>query len=141
MATVPAQSFCAPARAKLIAALRSMPGVCGVLPSSAWPGITRTPSCFQRTAMSLPPFCGAGEAFCFLGRAEQGLGLVHAFLLFGLRIGIGDDPGAGLHVHATVLDERRAQHDRGVHVAGGGEIADRAGIEAALLLLQLVDDL
>jgi len=47
IATVPAHSFWAPTRAKLIAALRSMPGVCGVLPSSEWPGITRTPSCFH----------------------------------------------------------------------------------------------
>src|SRR6185295_7368427 len=47
MLTVPAHSFCAPARAKLIAALRSMPGVCAVLESSEWPGITRTPSCFH----------------------------------------------------------------------------------------------
>src|SRR5262245_17318115 len=47
MLTVPAHSFCAPARAKLIAALRSIPGDCGVLPSSEWPGITRTPSCFH----------------------------------------------------------------------------------------------
>src|SRR5438093_2149313 len=47
MLTVPAQIFCAPTRAKLIAALRSMPGVCGVFGSSEWPGITRTPSCFH----------------------------------------------------------------------------------------------
>src|SRR5258705_11426376 len=48
MCTVPAQSFCAPTRAKLIAALRSMPGVCAVFGSSRSPGTTRTPSCFQR---------------------------------------------------------------------------------------------
>src|SRR5688572_29111104 len=47
MVTVPAQIFCAPTRAKLIAARRSMPGVCAVLVSSEFAGMTRTPSCFQ----------------------------------------------------------------------------------------------
>jgi hypothetical protein len=42
----------APARAKLIAALRSIPGVEGTLGSSWSPGMTRTPSCFQRSASS-----------------------------------------------------------------------------------------
>src|SRR5258708_17039772 len=43
MVTVPAHSFCAPARAKLIAAARDMPGVCGVLVSRSRPLTTRTP--------------------------------------------------------------------------------------------------
>src|SRR5689334_3648032 len=47
MCTVPAHSFCAPVRAKVIAAWRSMPGVCAVLASSLSAGTTRTPSCFQ----------------------------------------------------------------------------------------------
>src|SRR5262245_13879801 len=47
MLTVPAQIFCAPTRAALIAALRSMPGVWAVLGSSEWPGMTRTPSYFH----------------------------------------------------------------------------------------------
>src|SRR5439155_17948262 len=107
MATVPAHSFCAPARAKLIAALRSMPGVCAVLESSEWPGITRTPSCFHLVVSSsfMPVTCllpaprRSRETACLLGGAEQRLGLVDAFLLLGLRVGIGDDAGAGLHVH------------------------------------------
>jgi hypothetical protein len=48
IATVPAQIFCAPTRALLIAAWRNMPGVCAVLGSSWSPLMTRTPSCFQR---------------------------------------------------------------------------------------------
>src|SRR5688572_9171754 len=52
MVTVPAHSFCAPARAKLIAALRSMPGVCAVLGSSECPGMTRTPSCFHLVSVT-----------------------------------------------------------------------------------------
>src|ERR1700704_3404254 len=103
-----------------------MPGVCAVLGSSEWPGITRTPSCFHfgsvivfLCALSLPASSSAREALGFLGGAEQRLGLVHAFLLLGLRIGIGNDAGAGLHIHGAVLDERGAQHDRGVHVARG----------------------
>jgi hypothetical protein len=55
MCTVPAQSFCAPVRAKLIAALRFMPGVCAVFGSSWSAGTTRTPSCFQGTLVS--PSC------------------------------------------------------------------------------------
>src|SRR5205823_9071821 len=47
MWTVPAQIFCAPTRAKLIAAARFMPGVCGVLVSSWSPGMTLTPLVFQ----------------------------------------------------------------------------------------------
>src|SRR6266853_1368457 len=47
--TVPAQIFCAPTRAKLIAAARFMPGVCGVLVSSWSPGMTLTPWVFQST--------------------------------------------------------------------------------------------
>src|SRR3954469_14637355 len=49
MWTVPAHSLLAPTRAKLIAALRSIPGVCAVFASSWLPGMTRTPSCFQRS--------------------------------------------------------------------------------------------
>src|SRR6266446_4773732 len=45
--TVPAQIFCAPTRAKLIAAARFIPGVCGVLVSSWSPGMTLTPLVFQ----------------------------------------------------------------------------------------------
>src|SRR5216683_4773278 len=51
MWSVPAQIFCAPTRAKLIAAARFMPGVCGVLVSSWSPGMTLTPLVFQ----SMPP--------------------------------------------------------------------------------------
>src|SRR4051795_8283358 len=47
MWTVPAQIFWAPTRAKLIAAARFIPGVCGVLVSRLLPGITRTPFSFQ----------------------------------------------------------------------------------------------
>src|SRR4051812_23699526 len=146
MLTVPAQSFCAPARAKLMAALRSMPGVCAVFGSSEWHGITHTPSCFHfgsaisQLLRSLSPSGRAREAARLFGGAEQSLGLVDAFLLLGFRIGIRDDAGAGLDVHRAVLDQRGAQHDGGVHPASGGEIADRAGIEPALLLLQLVDN-
>src|SRR5216684_6254412 len=50
MWTVPAQIFCAPTRAKLIAAARFIPGVCGVLVSSWSPGITLTPLVFQSIA-------------------------------------------------------------------------------------------
>ncbi len=44
-------------------------------------------------------------------------------------------------MHAPVLDHRRAQHDAGIHLTIGAEIADAAGIGAARIALQLVDDL
>src|SRR4051794_26528522 len=43
MTTVPAQSFSAPARARVMAAIRLIPGVWGVLGSSSSPRTTRTP--------------------------------------------------------------------------------------------------
>ena len=71
-----------------------------------------------------PRFTRRGEAQGLLGGAEQGARLVHAFALFARRIGVGDDAAAGLHMHHAVLDHRGAQHDAGVHLAVGGEIAD-----------------
>ena len=55
----------------MIAAARCMPGVCGVLVSSASPGITRTPSVRQSRVMALTlarrqPFAGGG-----VGREER----------------------------------------------------------------------
>src|SRR5262249_22048917 len=88
------------------------------------------------TARLLPPARRAGEALGLLGGAEQGLGLVDAFLLLGFGVGIGDDAGAGLHVHGAVLDQGGTQDDAAVELASGGEIADRASIESALLLLE-----
>src|SRR5688572_10447892 len=55
MTTVPAQSFSAPARARVIAAARLMPGVWGVLMSSSLECTTRTPSCFHfRSGLLIP---------------------------------------------------------------------------------------
>lgn len=45
--TVPAQSFWAPTRAKLMAAARDMPGVWAVLVSRLSAGTTQTPLCFH----------------------------------------------------------------------------------------------
>lgn len=45
--TVPAQSFCAPTRAREMASARVMPGVCGVLPSSSPLRMMRRPRVFQ----------------------------------------------------------------------------------------------
>src|SRR4051812_33481181 len=53
MCTVPAHSFSAPTRAKLIAAARFMPGVWAVLASSWSPGITRTPVLRQSVCVVL----------------------------------------------------------------------------------------
>jgi hypothetical protein len=42
----------------------------------------------------LPVLGGAGKSTSFLAGAKQGRGLVDAFLLFVLRITVGDDAGA-----------------------------------------------
>src|SRR6516225_6030800 len=143
-----------------------MPGVCAVLGSSACPGMTRTPSCFHLGARSrsvltfmwllssavvlsgptraswlLSPPRRARKAFGLFRGAEQRFGLVDAFLLLALGVGIGDDAGAGLDIHHAVLDQRRTQHDAAVELACGGEIAHRSGIEPALVRFELVDDL
>jgi hypothetical protein len=55
MVTVPAQIFSAPARARLIAAARDMPGVCGVFGSSESPGMTFTPLWRQSTGAAGEP--------------------------------------------------------------------------------------
>src|SRR5438067_1767742 len=52
MVTVPAQSFCAPALAWLIAAARLMPGVCRVLVSSSPARTIRTP-CVRQSGCPL----------------------------------------------------------------------------------------
>src|SRR4029453_9227862 len=143
-----------------------MPGVCGVLGSSACPGMTRTPSCFHLGARSrsvltfmsslscavimpgptraswlLSPPRRARKAFGLLRGAEQCFGLVDTFLLLELWVGIGDDAGAGLDIHHAVLDQCRAQHDATVELARGGEIAHRPGIEPALVGFEFVNDL
>src|SRR5437773_3396975 len=75
MWTVPAQIFCAPTRAKLIAAARFMPGVCGVLVSSWSPGMTLTPWVFQSTppasCLSLMSLFPALETALSYGRAGR----------------------------------------------------------------------
>ncbi len=50
-------------------------------------------------------------------------------------------PAPALDMHEAVFHHRGAQHDASVHFAPGAEIADAAGIDAALVLLQFVDDL
>src|SRR6185437_16562798 len=60
--TVPAQSFCAPARAWVMAAARFMPGVCAVLVSSSLPFTTRTPSCRQSVFLVIASSIASAEA-------------------------------------------------------------------------------
>src|SRR3954454_19463752 len=82
----------------------------------------------------LPALGRAGKAPRFFRGAEQRLGLIDAFLLLGLRVAVGDDARTRLHVHHAVLHQSGAQDDAGVHRAIGGEIADAAGVEPALVL-------
>ena len=71
----------------------------------------------------------------------QRLGLVDALLELGLGVAVVDDAAAGLDVEGAVLHHRGAERDADVHVAAGGEVADAAAVDAALLGLELVDDL
>src|SRR3984893_10382013 len=89
--TVPAQIFCAPTRAKLIAAARFMPGVCGVLVSSCSPGITLTPlvfqsilpvSCFSLISLSRN-FAGSGSRNRHAAVDRQDLAGDHARFITG----------------------------------------------------------
>ena len=81
----------------------------------------------------LPPSRAGREAHRLLGGAEQRLRLVDAFALLVGGIAVVDDAGARLHMHQPVLDDRGAQHDAGVHLARGAEIADAAAVDAALV--------
>src|SRR5258706_14551545 len=65
--------------------------------------------------------------------SEQCAALVHRLFPFGARIGVVDDAAAGLHVQATVLDHRRADRDRSVGIAPPADVADRAGVDVALV--------
>ncbi len=65
--------------------------------------------------------------------------MMHSFCSSAARV--GDDAGAGLDMDHAVLDEGGAQHDAGVHLPVGREVADAAAVGPALGLFQLVDDL
>ena len=67
--------------------------------------------------------------------------LLSVSLLFAGGHAVGHDAGAGLDVGLVVVDDEGSQGDAGVHVAGEIDVADRAGIGAAAVRLQLVDDL
>ncbi len=62
----------------------------------------------RQSYCSLPALGPCREADRLLGGAEQGLRLVDALALFGRRIGIIDDPSAGLNIHRSILDDRGA---------------------------------
>ena len=56
-------------------------------------------------------------------------------------IGVGDDAGAGLDAPDPLLDDRRADRDRQVAVAGGVEVADRAAVDPPPRGFERVDEL
>src|SRR5713226_5761914 len=137
MWTVPAQIFCAPTRAKLIAAARFMPGVCGVLVSSWSPEMTLTPLVFQ----SMPPvsccslispfrkFAGSGSRNRHAAVHWQDLPGDHARLVGGqiegalgdvarlyeaeeVRVGELLQCGVARHQRLDALGHRRRRGDR-----------------------------
>src|SRR3954452_18966290 len=76
-----------------------------------------------------------------LDRAEDRLRLVDGLVVLVGGVGVRDGPAARLDVHAPVLYDNGTDVDRRVEVAIPGQVADRAAVGAALLGLQLVDDL
>ena len=76
-----------------------------------------------------------------LDRAHRGGRLGDRLLVLVRGLGVGDRAAAGLHVGDAVLDDDRADVNRGVEIAGIAEVADRAAVAAALDRLELVDDL
>jgi len=73
--------------------------------------------------------------------AEDGLGLVEAFLVFGFGYGVCDDACAGLDAGVAVLCDEGADGDAGVEVAGEVGVEDRAAVDAATGRFELFDDL
>src|SRR5215216_3428108 len=73
------------------------------------------------------------------GEERAGLSFGLAFLAFG--DGVGDHAGAGLAVGHADDEHAGAEGDAGVEDAGEVEVADAAGIGAAAVALQVVDDL
>src|SRR5262249_30313743 len=72
---------------------------------------------------------------------EHGPRLGKGFVVFGVGVAVGDDSAANLKARAISLDENRADSDIELARAAAAQIADRAGIDAAAIRFQLVDDL
>src|ERR1700679_590798 len=81
------------------------------------------------------------ETHRFLGRAHQGPRLLPALLELRLRVGVSDDARPGLHVHRAVFHQSRAQSDAGIHRSVRREIPEAAGVDAAPVGFQFLDDL
>src|SRR3546814_6659686 len=94
------------------------------------PRSTRTDTLLPYATLSRSVPAGpGGEAHRLLRGADEGAGLVAAFLELALGIAVVDHAAAGLDVHHLVLHHGGPEGDAGVHGAVGGEIADGAGID------------
>src|ERR687891_2403177 len=76
-----------------------------------------------------------------LDRLEDRSRLADALVVLALGLCVDDGPAARLNVDLSVLDHHCADVDGGVEVAGEAQIADRSTVGAALMRLELVDDL
>ena len=74
-------------------------------------------------------------------RAHQRARLEQHLLVLGLGVGLHDDRAAGADRGGLAVHDDRADHDVEVAAAAQPEVADRAGVDAARLVLELVDDL
>src|SRR4051812_19892649 len=72
--------------------------------TDAWPSYAESPGAHGGIAMVTTNLgaAGAGEAQRFVRRGHQGFRLVDGLLVFGLRVAVGDDAAAGLHIHGAV---------------------------------------
>src|SRR5687768_10649108 len=116
-----------------------MVGKSGVLPTRLRVPEKDECSHIYLTALRTAPGARRKAHRLFRG-TEEGRGLAYAFRLLAFRDRIGDDTGAGLHIHGPILHHRGPEYDAGIHLAIRGEIADAAGIKTALLVFELVDD-
>ena len=73
-------------------------------------------------------------------RPENRPPFVHGFLPFAGRHRVGDDAAADLDVHNAVFNQRGADGDGGVHIAVPTDVTNRAGVNAALVRFNILDD-
>src|SRR3970040_1843519 len=91
--------------------------------------------------MTISTYSVSREIRGFLGGAGQRAPLFAAFLVLALGGRIRDHAAAGLDINLAILEDGGPERDAGVHLAVGAEIADAAGVDAAPLRFELLDDL
>src|SRR6476620_10704265 len=76
-----------------------------------------------------------------LDRTLEGSELLQALVVLERRNRVGDDPRTRLQVRDSVLEDERPDRDARIERAAGQGVADRTGVGAAPMSLELRDDL